>query len=143
MFGAVVEATLVVGNNLLHPPKSPFEFVYLAAQALRTCTFLALLALYFVAWNEPRQPDNTDAERQSLLGKKLAGSGTSNEYGATTDTNSTDSETAAEDTEEEDSWLAEQRKAKEKIAKRLREDGNWFNYAKGFAVSLFAALQTQ
>lgn len=127
----------MIANNLLHHPQTAFDFIYLVTQVLRTSTFTALLALYFVSWNSSSHSDN-DAERQSLLRKKLAsgeaGSGGANGYGATEDANGTESETAVEDTEEEDSWLAEQRKAKEKIAKRLREDGNWFNYAKGFAV---------
>lgn len=142
--GVMVEIILVVGNNWLHQPKSPFDFVYIVEQSLRICTFAALLSLYFGLRNDTKRYDNADAERQSLLRKKLApapsGSEESNGYGTTTDTNGAESETAAEDTEEEDSWLAEQRKAKELIAKRLQQDGNWFTYAKGFTVSLYHDL---
>jgi hypothetical protein len=60
-----------------------------------------------------------------------------NGYGATTDANAQESDTAdnASDAGSEDSWLAEQRKAQEMIDKRLQQDGNWFKYAKGFIVS--------
>jgi hypothetical protein len=40
------------------------------------------------------------------------------------------------DADSEDSYCAKERKAKEKIAKRLRQDGNWFTYAKGFTIFL-------
>ena len=143
--GAIVEILLVWAHNWLHPPTSAFDFINIVEQSLRICTFLTLLALYFTLRNDPKQYDNTDAESQSLLRKKLApessGAGEPNGYGATTDTNGAESETAAEDTEEEDSWLAEQRKAKELIAKRLKQDGNWFTYAKGFTVCYLAFCQ--
>ena len=60
-----------------------------------------------------------------------------NGYGATAADTSVQSETADDASEagSEDSWLAEQRKAQELIAKRLQQDGNWFTYAKGFTVS--------
>ena len=111
---------------------------------MRIVTFLILTSLYFGLRNDKKQYDNCDAERQSLLRKKLApkqgsedSAGTGNGYGATTTENGAQSETA-DDTSEagsEDSWLAERRKAEEKVAKRLKQDGNWFTYAKGFAVS--------
>jgi hypothetical protein len=85
--------------------------------------------------------ENDDEERQSLLRKKLAprpGSEESAEeaqnstgYGSTD--NGTDSQES--DRGEEDSYLKRQRESKEKIAKRLKNDGNWWTYAKGFSVS--------
>ena len=113
---------------------------------MRIVLFIILISLYFGLRNDKKQYDNADAECQSLLRKKLApkqGSGGSatngNGYGATTTTTTTaengnQSETAS-DAGSEDSWLAERRKAQEKVAERLRQDGNWFTYAKGFAVS--------
>jgi hypothetical protein len=83
--------------------------------------------------NDEKEYDNSDAERQALLSKKLSAKpGSENSYG----TASSDSDTAenASEADSEDSWVAEQRKAQEKIAKRLAQDGNWFTYAKGFSV---------
>ena len=111
-------------------------------QVARTCLFLALPLLYFGLRNDEKEYDNCDAERQGLLRKKLVAKASSSEdavatsegYGTTADTTPQDSGSVSE-TESEDSWLAEQRKAQELISKRLKQDGNWFTYAKGFAVS--------
>lgn len=138
-----VEAALLVVPNVFDHPKSVFDFIFIAIQAVRITTFIVLTSLYFGLRNDEKQYDNYDAERQSLLRKKLApkqGSEDSSKagkgYGATTTENGA-SETADDASEagSEDSWLAERRKAQEKVAKRLKQDGNWFTYAKGFAVS--------
>jgi hypothetical protein len=144
-FGLVVELILAVVPNVFKPPRSPFDYIVIVIQGLRICIFVILPSLYFGLRNDKKQYDNCDAERQTLLAKKLAptasssDNGTANEtgYGATTDINSQESDTAdnASDAGSEDSWLAEQRKAQEMIEKRLQQDGNWFTYAKGFTVS--------
>jgi hypothetical protein len=110
-----------------------------------------LPSLYFGLRNDKKEYDNCDAERQSLLRKKLAPKAASSDnttangkgYGATTDANSQGSETAenSSDAASEDSYLAAQRKAQERIDKRLEQEGNWFTYAKGFTVSSNVVLQ--
>jgi hypothetical protein len=120
------------------------DFIFITIQALRICSFIALISLYFGLRNDEKTYDNADAERQSLLRKKLAPKPLSSEdsttngngYGTTAENNN-QSETADDVSEagSEDSWLAEQRKAQDLIAKRLNQDGNWFTYAKGFTVS--------
>jgi hypothetical protein len=137
--------------NVFDPPKSVFNFVLTAFQAVRIAIFIILVSLYFGLRNDKKQYDNADAERQSLLRKKFApkqGSedsttATGNGYGATTTTTTTTTENGAQSETaddasdaSEDSWLAERRKAQEKVAERLKQDGNWFTYAKGFAVSV-------
>lgn len=105
--------------------------------------------LYFALRNDQKKYDTSDAERQVLLGKKLASRGTgseetllsSNDYGTSTQDSDTTEDSG--DTDEEDSWLAEQRKAKEMVAKRLKQDGNWFTYAKGFMVGDFVPANYQ
>jgi hypothetical protein len=149
-FGTVVELALVVVPNVFEPPKSPFEFVIIVIQGLRICIFITLPSLYFGLRNDKKEYDNCDAERQSLLRKKLAlkasssenGAANGNGYGGTTDANAQESDTTdnASDAGSEDSWLAEQRKAQEMIDKRLQQDGNWFTYAKGFTVSSFVFI---
>jgi hypothetical protein len=150
-FGFVVEVFLIVVPNIFDPPKDVFDFVAISIRALRICNFIVLISLYFGLRNDRKTYDNVDAERQSLLRKKLApkpgssedtnGTTKANGYGATngttTNANAQDSETAGEasDAGSEDSWIAKQRKAQEAIDKRLQQDGNWFTYAKGFAVS--------
>ena len=132
----------MVVPNAFRPPNGLFDYVEIATQCLRICTFVVLPFLYFGLRNDKKEYDNADAERQSLLRKKVAPRPSSSEdstvngngYGST---NAQESDTAdeASEAESEDSWLAEQRKAQELISKRLKQDGNWFTYAKGFTVS--------
>ncbi|KAE9376692.1 hypothetical protein N431DRAFT_330918 [Stipitochalara longipes BDJ] len=145
-FGLVFELILAVIPNVFRPPSSPYDYIVIAIQGSRICIFIILPSLYFGLRNDKKEYDNCDAERQTLLAKKLAPKASSsdnttansNGYGATTDANSQESDTAdnASDAGSEDSWLAEQRKAQDMIDKRLQQDGNWFTYAKGFTVFL-------
>ncbi|EHK24322.1 uncharacterized protein TRIVIDRAFT_122868, partial [Trichoderma virens Gv29-8] len=66
-------------------------------------------------------PDN---EAQATAGKPANGSS----YGSTAQ-----SETASDNTEEFN-WERREREAREEMAKRLEENGNWFEYAKGFKI---------
>ncbi|KAF8865575.1 hypothetical protein BDZ45DRAFT_786840 [Acephala macrosclerotiorum] len=137
--GIVVELILLVVPNVFHPPNSSFDFIIIILQCFRACFFIILPSLYFGLRNDQKEYDNADAERQSLLRKKLAGKSPSEDsskrYGGTTDANSQESDTAeASDAGSEDSWIARQREAEEKIKKRLQQDGNWFTYAKGFSI---------
>lgn len=146
--GLVAELCFLIIPNVFKPPKSYFDYILVAEQALRICAFIALPILYFGLRTDPKSYDNFDAERQSLLRKKFAPKATESEestlngYGATTDSNSQDSDNAS-NADSEDSWLARERKAKEAIEKRLKQDGNWFTYAKGFAVSSTDAIYLQ
>jgi hypothetical protein len=149
--GLIVELVLAVVPHVFQPPNSPFDYVVIVIQSLRVCIFIILPSLYFGLRNDKKEYDNCDAERQSLLRKKLAPKAASsdntkangNGYGATTDANSQGPETAenSSDAGSEDSYLAAQRKAQERIDKRLEQEGNWFTYAKGFTVSSNVVLQ--
>lgn len=135
-----MEVTLLVISNVYNYPKTPSDFIVIAIQALRIIDFILLPVLYFRVRNSEQKYENDDAERQSLLAKKLApkpsSSENSNGYGGT-DAIEQQSETADDvsDAGSEDSWLESQRKAQDMIAKRLENDGNWWTYAKGFSVS--------
>ena len=137
--GILVELVLIVVPNVLQGPNDAFDFACIVIQAFRIAAFVTLPSLYFGLRNDKKEYDNADAERQALLSKKLAAKGSSsddsgNDYGTIEDENH-DSDTASE-AGSEDSWIAEQQKTKDLIAKRLKQDGNWFTYAKGFTVSL-------
>jgi hypothetical protein len=140
-FGIVAEITLVVMSKVAHGhPATAYQVVSTLLQVLRIFFFLILPILYFGLRNDSKKYDNSDAERQSLLSKKLAAdasssgdsTATSNGYGTTSETATED----VSDVESEDSWIEEERKAKEKISERLKQDGNWFTYAKGFTVRI-------
>ena len=120
-------------------------------QCLRICNFASLPYFYFGLRNDKKEYDNADAERQSLLRKKVAPKPSGSEDSTATEngcgsTNAQESDTAEEtasDAESEDSWLAEQRKGQELIAQRLKQDGNWFTYAKGFTASSRSHIRGQ
>ena len=140
--GIFVELALIIVQNVMQGPKNAFDFASIVIQALRITAFITLPSLYFGLRNDKKEYDNADAERQALLSKKLStntsGSDESgNNYGTLEDDDE-DSDTADNTSEagSEDSWIAEQQKTKELIAKRLKQDGNWFTYAKGFTVGL-------
>ncbi|KUJ08051.1 uncharacterized protein LY89DRAFT_765501 [Mollisia scopiformis] len=137
--GLLVELILLVIPNVFAPPETPFAFTNIVIQSIRVCFFAILPSLYFALRNDKKEYDNGDAERQSLLQKKLSGKPGSEDstksYGGTTDTNNQESDNSeASDAGSEDSWLARQREAEDKIKKRLEQDGNWFTYARGFAI---------
>ena len=139
-----MEIALLVIENVYSPSKASFIFVVIAIQALRIAAFIILTALYLGLRNDNKQYENLDGESQSLLRKKLApdqgseeSTKTANGYG-TTNTEPVaqlDTTDNASEAGSEDSWLEDRRKTQERIAKRLKQDGSWFTYAKGFAVS--------
>lgn len=138
-FGIVAEIALVIMSKVANGrPTYTYQIVSTVLQVLRIFMFFILPTLYFGLRNDTKEYDSSDAERQSLLSKKLAANASSSEDSTeTTNGYGSTSETATEevsDTESEDSWIEEERKAKEKINQRLTQDGNWFTYAKGFAV---------
>lgn len=139
--GIVVEILLLVIPNVLHGPKNISDYVCIVIQTLRVTAFISLPILFFGLRNDKEKYDNADAERQALLSKKLSAKASSSDesstdYG-TIEGEDEDSDTADNVSEagSEDSWIAEQQKTKDLIAKRLKQDGNWFTYAKGFTVS--------
>jgi hypothetical protein len=152
--GIVVEIALFILLCITRSPVDAFDYITIVIRVLRIGAFILLPALYFGFRNDKKQYDNSDAERQSLLRKKLApkpsssedstlnGNGTANGngngnghgYGTTTDAAAEDSDSEADPNE--DRWVKEERRAKKLMMKRLKQDGNWFTYAKGFMVSM-------
>lgn len=135
----LVEGILILISNLYSTSKDLFNIAAISLQVLRLVTLILLPCTFLRLRNRKEKYENDDEERQSLLRKKLApkpgsddSAESSNGYGST-DNGSDDQES---ERGEEDSYLKRQREAKEKIAKRLKNDGNWWTYAKGFSVSI-------
>lgn len=126
------------------PPKASYDLVVTIIQSARVVLFVILPLTYFGLRNDNKEYDNADAERQSLLRKKLAPKPGSSEDSATntngyggTETNQESETTTANNSDgddDEDYWAKQDREAQELIDKRLQQDGNWFTYAKGFSV---------
>jgi hypothetical protein len=115
---------------------------------------LALLSI-LVAWTcfglwTKASPLVLDPETQSLLPKPnddqletQADSGkpaNNSNYGSTTQSEATSSNTSESGNTPEYSWERREREARESMEKRLEEGGNWFEYAKGFTVRIISEL---
>jgi hypothetical protein len=152
--GIAVEIALFILLCITRSPVDAFDYITIIIRVSRIGIFTLLPALYFGFRNDKKEYDNSDAERQSLLRKKLASKPSSSEdstlngdgsangncngnghgYGTTTEAVAEDSDSEADP--DEDKWVREERRAKKKMMKRLKQDGNWFTYAKGFMVSI-------
>ncbi|UKZ80370.1 hypothetical protein TrVFT333_008128 [Trichoderma virens FT-333] len=143
---SIIERTAPLEHQVINYLSCTLVFGILCTQLIESdnvvCTFLCLrLAslLVLVAWTclgllTKTNPSGLDEETQPLLspdneaqataGKPANGSS----YGSTAQ-----SETASDNTEEFN-WERREREAREEMAKRLEENGNWFEYAKGFKI---------
>lgn len=105
---------------------------------------IILCFLYFGPLGQDVAPTGYHLEQQSLLrnlghlnkansGQKRGG----NTYGRdTVHARGQDSDTAKDDDSVSDNeWLESRRQGKKKFLKRLKHDGNWLTYVKGFSVS--------
>lgn len=137
----LVDLVLLVSSAVLHKPVELFDFISISVQSLRSCSLFALPCLYLALRNRQEVYDSEDIEHQPLLGAKLnpgpSSSGESvqsaNKYGGTTDSSSKGS---GRREEEEDSWLKMKREDAERLSKRLKNEGNWWAYAKAFTVGI-------
>jgi len=137
------ETVLLVGPSLLHRPMDAYDFISISISSLRVCDFMVLACVYFAAWNRKETYETDDAERQPLLRSELAPEVLSSEESGQdanepveTDDLSDDGSQRKTDEEQasEDFWFKRQRENKEMISKRLKADGNWWTYLKGFSV---------
>jgi len=116
-----------------------FDFIEIAIVAARYIAVVGIIASYF-AWGDRHKPESAgDAERQPLLknggpttssedSESANGSGYGSASGESTNTGQAGGDSA------ESPWEKRQREAREQMEKRLKEHGNWFTYAKSFAV---------
>jgi hypothetical protein len=133
---------LLVSLCVLQKPVELFDYISISIQSLRICNLLVLICLYVTLRNCREAYKNDDTERQSLLGPKVAprtldseeSDRNANNYGATTESTSEESRRKAD--EEDDEANTERLEDEERLAKRLKDDGNWWTYTKGFAVSI-------
>ncbi|KAI1799713.1 hypothetical protein F4811DRAFT_567807 [Daldinia bambusicola] len=118
-------------------------FLRLDASIVIARSILALAALlaYFV-WREDGVDEDDDEERAPLLpkpGQRANGVDTSADsgYGTNsegTNTEATNTEAANSPRDVESPWERQQRISREKIEKRLKNEGSWIAYAKGFLI---------
>jgi hypothetical protein len=136
--GIAFECFFILASTHFGGKKDAFDIAIFLLQVLRLVTLMALPYVFMLARNRKEVYENVDEERQSLLRNKLAprpGSLESTEEGNGYGTTENDSDSQESEVGEEDSYLKMQRENKEMMEKRLRNDGNWWTYAKGFSVS--------
>jgi len=116
------------------------QYVCLMGHVLRISIFALSAVIYFGAKIFSRVHKPCDTEQQALLGNQPGGkltSTASGDYGSTnTATIESGVATKSSGGTEEGPWSAAERKTREAIAKRLKQDGNWFIYTKAFTVSV-------
>lgn len=147
LIAAVSELTLFILPNIFLGIYGLFDLCSLSIQGLRICAIFVLLCIYVASRNR-KNSEYSDAECQSLLHETLAPKNSvtngSNENGngyggvsntaATTEDDTSKNSTDSTESDDEDIFSERLTKAKERVQKRLDNDGNWWTYAKGFSV---------
>ncbi|KAI1437170.1 hypothetical protein GGR50DRAFT_686003 [Xylaria sp. CBS 124048] len=118
-------------------------FIYLDA-AISTVRFVIILSIILIRLLSCHgiDADNSDEERCPLIPKSdqrtSNGNGSADSgYGTSSEAANTDasnSETANSPTDPESPWEKQQRLLREKMEKRLKTEGSWIAYIKGFMV---------
>lgn len=135
---------LIIITNISSSPTSSGDVGSILIQGSRLSMFIILCFLYFGSLGENIGHTGNDPERQSLLRKLFPSNAANsrqtmggNAYGRDAihargqDSDPTKDDESVSDNE----WLKRQRQGKEKFLKRLKQDGNWLSYVKGFSVS--------
>ncbi|KAI0477962.1 hypothetical protein F4859DRAFT_43473 [Xylaria cf. heliscus] len=126
-----------------HPEFELPAFIRLdaAISVLRFAVMIGVILIYFSSYN-CIDTDSCDEERSPLIPKSdqrvSNGNGsTDSGYGTSSDatnTDTTNTETASSPTDPESPWERQQRLLREKMEKRLKSEGSWIAYVKGFMV---------
>ena len=114
-----------------------FYYITVSVQAIRLLNFVFLIFFYAFVRNSGESHKNDDSEQRPLLSNRPALEPSSSE-GSNQNTSgygTASTQTAQNRSGEEDSHTKAQRETREKIEKRLKSDGNWWTYAREFAVS--------
>lgn len=134
----VVEIVLLTMSAVYHRPTVRFGFVRLGVEAFRICLLTSLLLLLFGGKCTGSRYNQADEENQPLLASShiqasSEDSGTtpcSAHYGSTSTGGS-----GAGGTDWDAKDKERERRARKRVEDRLRDDGNWWTYAKGFSVN--------
>lgn len=116
---------------------SRFDILHMAFFSLRLALLSTLVVwTCFGIWS--RVPLVLDEERQSLLsnhnGNQSETQRNSGELGNNSSYGSTAQRASASGSNAEHPWQKRRREGLENLEKRLEEEGNWFDYVKGFSV---------
>ncbi|KAL7944251.1 hypothetical protein V8C42DRAFT_353666 [Trichoderma barbatum] len=125
-FELVIAILAIVNRN--QAILSHYDMLHIALLCLRLASLFILVVWTCLGLWTKAKPPVLDEETQPLLSTDDLQPSNSSSYGSSTqggtDSGSTD----------ESPWERRQREAREEMEKRLEEDGNWLEYAKGFAI---------
>ncbi|KAF2734392.1 hypothetical protein EJ04DRAFT_523665 [Polyplosphaeria fusca] len=130
-----VETTLCLLGGIAVYPKGAFEEGPLAFSSIRSLVALLLMLDGFLILMQKSKETGTDEEGQSLLGNKPNASEAATPdsgYGSIPQDPAASNSDHDDDDEEGDS--DRDKEIKEAQAKRLKEQGGWVGYLKGFAI---------
>lgn len=128
-------------NHTHSSDKSLFLELDASIGVVRCIVILITLLAYFI-WRDGKIDVEDDEERAPLIpkpGQRLNGIDTSADsgYGTNSDatnTEATNTETANSPSDPESPWERQERISREKIEKRLKNEGSWIAYVKGFLI---------
>ncbi len=138
---AIAILTIFASGNWPAPEYSWSIVLDACIVLVRCITLVAVISTYFI-WRDSTHQSDVDEEHRPLIpkpdqrsseGENSADSG----YGTnteTTNTEATNTEAVNSPSEPESPWERHERLAREKIEKRLKSEGNWIGYAKGFLI---------
>ncbi|KAK6865677.1 vacuolar ABC heavy metal transporter [Apiospora arundinis] len=137
-------ATFSILSSIQKPDQSTvYLWVNVAIAAARYLVLALTVIVYFVWRARPEQTSEGD-ESDPLLPKTSSRSGEGNYSGDSgygtnsegntdaTNTQTTNTETTNSPSDGESPWERQEREAREKVEKRLKSEGSWVAYAKGF-----------
>lgn len=146
-----VEILLILLGHPAGHPRSIFGFLALSLQLGRLILLVTLFGIYLLPRIGQQGHRSNDEERQALFRKKSDSKCSDStedhakvdiDYGTTAIAAECEESDVASDVGSEDSWIAGRKKASKRAAERLKNDGNWWTYAKGFSVSMPKILDT-
>lgn len=134
----VVEIVILTMSAVYHRPTIRFDFVRLGVESFRICLLVSLLLLLFGGRCIGSRNNQADEENQPLLTSphiqdSSEDSGTTPrgaQYGSTSTNGS-----GAGGTDWDAKDKERERRARKRVEDRLRDNGNWWTYAKGFSVN--------
>lgn len=137
LIALVIEAVLITLSVGYSMPTTRLDSVVLGLAAARVGLLISLLLFLFGRRSTARRYSRGDEENQPLLAP-------SNVQGSSEDSGTAQSSTqygsiptggsGVGNTDWEASDKERERKARQRVEDRLRDDGNWWTYAKGFSV---------
>ncbi|KAH9886803.1 hypothetical protein F4778DRAFT_439544 [Xylariomycetidae sp. FL2044] len=128
-------------SSASHVSRNPLLWAEVSLYAIRWALLLSVFLTYAI-WRNRSESGGCDPEQTPLIPKPNltssdANASTDSGYGTNSDSNNTETnnnETTTAPKDAESSWDRRERLAREQIEKRLKSEGSWISYVKGFFI---------